>query len=456
MKPTYEQLEKRVIELESIILRMQQTIDQLEARLGKNSKNSSKPPSSDQKPNTPPPDSTPKTRPYHLGMKRQLLPEEMITSREIRKIDICPRCRSAMEVTGKVDYWQQVELPPIKPLVHQIELQTCRCPKCHLVDTPELSESEIFLLGPRLEGLANLLMTQFRQGHQPVRQFFSLLIPGLFLSQGLISKIKKRAATAFDHANGLLREAILQRGEPIHGDATGWRHQGKNHHAVILRSGPLVQYSIVPHQNGTTIGQLLYSSKPIHLVCDRGLAVMEVALHSLQYCLAHLLRNLEGAAEHPSTTAAEAQLLGEMHETLQKLFHDKHRYERGELNRSTWLQYGYKKWQVMRETIDALLKRELHPVLRRFCKKLLRDWKHFMVYLSTDGPMTNNPAEEALRNLVIVRKLCFGSRSEYGRRWREVVQSCVETMRRQGRSVLDFLAETIRASRTGTPYPDFA
>lgn len=452
-KPTYEQLEKRVIELESIILRMQQTIGQLEARLGKNSKNSSKPPSSDQKPNNPLSDTSPKSRPYHFGMKRQLLPEAMITSRETRKIEICPRCRTAMELTGEVTCWQQVELPPIKPLVHQIELQTCRCPKCHLIETPELSESEIFLLGPRLEGLVNLLMTQFRQGHQPVRQFISLLIPGLFLSQGLISKIKKRAAAAFDHANGLMKESILQGEEPIHVDATGWRHRGQNHHAVILRSGSLMQYVIVPHQNGSTMGQLLYSNKPIRLVCDRGLAISEVALCSLQYCLAHLLRNLEGAAEHPSTTAEEAQLLGEVHEVLQELFHDKNRYEEGELNRSTWQQYGYKKWQVMRETVDTLLERGSNSILRRFCKKLLRDWKHFMVYLSTGGPMTNNPAEEALRNLVIVRKLCFGSRSEYGRRWRETVQSCVETLRRQKRSVLDFLTETVQASREGTPYP---
>jgi len=306
-----------------------------------------------------------------------------------------------------------------------------------------------------MEGLVNLLMTQFRQGHQSVRQFVSLLVPGFFLSQGLVAKIKKRAANAFDHANNVLGETILRGQEPIHGDATGWRHGGKNYHVVILRSGSFVQYSIVPRQNGDILGQLLQSSEPINLVCDRGLAIQKVALRSLQYCLAHLLRNLQGVAEHPSTTVDEAQLLGEVHEMLQGLFHDKHRHERGELSRTTWRQYGYRTWQDMRETIDLLLKREPHPVLKRFCKKLLCDWKHFMVYLSTSGPMTNNPAEEALRNLVIVRKLCFGSRSEYGRRWRETVQSCVETLRRQGKSVLDFLAETIRASREGTPYPRF-
>ena len=109
----------------------------------------------------------------------------------------------------------------------------------------------------------------------------------------------------------------------------------------------------------------------------------------------------------------------------------------------------------MRKIIEDLLEQKPHEVLRRFCNKLLRDWKHFMLYLSTDGPMTNNPAEEALRNLVIMRKLCFGSKSDYGLRWRETLQSCVETLKRQGKSVIDFLAETIHASRTGSPYPIF-
>ena len=76
-----------------------------------------------------------------------------------------------------------------------------------------------------------------------------------------------------------------------------------------------------------------------------------------------------------------------------------------------------------------------------------------MIYLAQDGPMTNNLAEEGLRNLVIARKLCFGSRSEYGLRWREAIQSCVETLRRQSKSVIDFFAETIQAFRTGTSHP---
>ncbi|WP_166157955.1 hypothetical protein [Neochlamydia sp. AcF84] len=55
-----------------------------------------------------------------------------------------------MHATDKVLSWQQIELPEIKPLVHQIDLVTSRCPCCHLETRPELKENEQFLLGPRL------------------------------------------------------------------------------------------------------------------------------------------------------------------------------------------------------------------------------------------------------------------------------------------------------------------
>jgi transposase len=67
--------------------------------------------------------------------------------------------------------------------------------------------------------------------------------------------------------------------------------------------------------------------------------------------------------------------------------------------------------------------------------------------------MTNNPAEEALRSLVIARKLCFGSRSEYGRAWRAEIQSCIETLHKPGRCVLNFIADAICAERYGFVAP---
>lgn len=453
MKLTYEQLEAKVTEQEKLIKQLLERIANLEDQLNKNSKNSSKPPSSDQKPSKPPGEKK-ERRPYHPGASRKLLPESAVTSRDVRKIEQCSRCGSSMTSTGKVFSWQQVELPEIKPLVHQIDLHTCRCSHCQLEQTPRLTEQEQYLMGSRLEALVNLCLGQFRQGHRVVREFFSVLIPGLELSQGLISKVKARAARSLDSAYQGISNDILQQHEAIHVDATGWRHHAKNEHAMVIRSGNLIRFALIPRQNGNALAELMKGRKILHLVSDRGLAASKIDKHIHQYCLAHLIRNICGLAEHPSTNVVQTELLGELHDALQLLFRDKHRLERDEITVSTWRQYGYATWGFMEAKIEEILSSKPGDKLRRSCERMLKDWVHFKVYLRNKAyPMTNNPAEEALRNLVITRKLCFGSRSEYGKQWRASIQSCIETLRRQGQSVWDFLTETLRSARNGSPCP---
>ena len=52
---------------------------------------------------------------------------------------------------------------------------------------------------------------------------------------------------------------------------------------------------------------------------------------------------------------------------------------------------------------------------------------------------TNNHAERSLRPLVIMRKICFGTRSEAGSLSHSVLTSLLETARRQGKDRIDFL-----------------
>lgn len=357
-----------------------------------------------------------------------------------------------MEPTGTISKWQQVELPEIKSLVHQFELHECRCSNCDLIASPTLEPHEQLLLGPRMEALVNLCIGQFRQSHRQVREFLSTLIPELQLSQGLISKIKRRSARALQAVTTDIRDRVVGSSGALHLDATGWRHCGQNEYALVLRSGNLVSFALVPRQNGSLVADLVGQRKITHLVTDRGMATSKLDVIIHQYCLAHLLRTVQGLAEHAGTTLVETAKLGEFYDTIQELFHDKHRMDRGEISVQTWRQYGYSKWAYLRELVEGLLESDPSAKVQRVCKRLLRDWAHFRVYLrNRDSPMTNNPAEESLRNLVISRKLCFGSRSEYGRSWRASVQSCIESLRRSGQSVLDFLAEALSAARRNSP-----
>jgi transposase len=460
MKPTYDELfalvqalSKQCFDYQQTIKRLEKRIADLEDQLNKNSKNSSKPPSSDPKPNLPPKQKKEK-RPFHLGASRQLLPQSLVTMQTERQVDTCPRCRSKMAPTGEIIKWQQIELPEIKPQVHQWNLHVCQCPNCHLVATPRLEESEKYVLGPRLEALVNLCLSRFKMGHSVVREFIATLLPAVSLSQGLISKVKLRASNALASSKQQLIRKILSENGPLHADATSWRHNGVNEHTIVMRVHNWVVFSFVPHQNKATFKRLLPKAK-LHLVTDRGLAVSEVGARLHQYCLSHLLRNLKGIAEHPKTTIDEAQKIGEIHEAIRLLFIDKHRMQRGEISLNTWRQYGYQTWLFIEGLVEEILSNRPTQKVQRFFHKMQKGYKHFKVYLRCpDFPMTNNLAEESLRSLVIARKLCFGSRSEYGKSWRASIQSCIETLHRHKRSILDFLSNAVRAYRNGSPCPD--
>ncbi|BBI16871.1 hypothetical protein NCS13_1_0676 [Neochlamydia sp. S13] len=139
---------------------------------------------------------------------------------------------------------------------------------------------------------------------------------------------------------------------------------------------------------------------------------------------------------------------------MQELFKDKHRLEKGQISQSTWLQYGYLNWRYIQEELQELQCWSSTKKLQNFCHKLLKQVKHFHAYLKDPAfSMTNNAAEESLRNLVIVRKLCLGSQSIYGKRWREVLHSCIKAFYRQGESILYFLADAIHSAATKQPIP---
>jgi transposase len=76
----------------------------------------------------------------------------------------------------------------------------------------------------------------------------------------------------------------------------------------------------------------------------------------------------------------------------------------------------------------------------RLQKRLRRyhgEWLTFLDYPEVSP--TNNLAEQALRALVILRKLTFGSRTKAGARRLGTMLTVIETAKRQGRGVLKFL-----------------
>ena len=58
---------------------------------------------------------------------------------------------------------------------------------------------------------------------------------------------------------------------------------------------------------------------------------------------------------------------------------------------------------------------------------------------------TNWAAEQAVRPAVVNRKVWGGNRTPAGARAQEVLMSVLETLRRQARSALDYVSQTLRS-----------
>jgi hypothetical protein len=80
--------------------------------------------------------------------------------------------------------------------------------------------------------------------------------------------------------------------------------------------------------------------------------------------------------------------------------------------------------------------------------------KCYFLFLEREGvSQTNNLSEQAIRFVVIDRRITQGTRSWAGMRWCERAWTVVATCARSKRSVYDFFINALNATYTGTPYP---
>ena len=78
----------------------------------------------------------------------------------------------------------------------------------------------------------------------------------------------------------------------------------------------------------------------------------------------------------------------------------------------------------------------------------------YFTFITTPGVApTNNAAEQAIRHVVIDRRITQGTRGTRGQRWSETHLDDDGHLRAQGRSAFEFIAMPCRHTLTGTPAP---
>jgi len=428
--------------------------EELRARLGENSSNSSKPPSSDSpadrtaRPGKPPSGRKRGGQPGHKGSQRRLLPPTEPPKDYYP--EQCRHCDKRLPQTEDPDplRHQTVDLPPIKPTVKESRLHRATCPDCGTVTCASLPPGvPPGMCGPGLMALIGLLTGDYNMSR---RRAVSLLsdVLGIEISLGALSEAEEEVSEAVAAPVQEAREHVAE--QPIkHSDATGWRQGGQARTLWTIATSSVTVFFIT--KDGTKAGlRALFAKLKGILVSDRGRQFGFWSMDQRQVCWAHLIRKFKGFSERTGSAGQLGQslLLG-----AQTMIYWWHRVRDGTMSRS--------KFKTLMDSLSGMIEAHLANGVRLgvrgvsgACADILEHRQALWTFVHIPGvEPTNNHAERELRAFVLWRKRSFGSQSDRGCRFAERIMTVTNTLRKQRRHVLSYLTQACQAALCGQPAP---
>lgn len=422
----------------------------LEARLGQNSTNTSKPPSSDPphlKPAPPKPPSGNRKggQPGHPKRSRPDLPPEVVV--ELRA-DTCDGCSHPLAGDDPAPLRHQViEIPPVRPHVTEYRRHRLRCTNCGRVTCPTLPPDMRGGYGPRVQAVCALLSGAYRVGKRGVARLCRDLF-GVPISPAAVCDLRHKTAAALE---SVTREAYSHvAGKPANVDETGWREGRRRGWLWVAVTASVTVFLVRLSRARGVLADLIPGDLGV-LTTDRYPVYDHLPLNQRQVCWAHLRRDFQAMIDRRKEGAAVGEALL-LHADI--LLMQWKRVRDGTLTRRGFRQ-TYLGW--VRAEVRALLARGTGcgcAATAGVCRELLAVEPALYTFAAVDGvEPTNNAAERALRHAVCWRKMSFGTDSPGGSRFVERVLTVVATCRQQGRDVLDFLVRCCQARRQGLHSP---
>jgi transposase len=458
-----QRLQAEVDALRAELEALRAVVAQLQRQLAaarKDSSNSSKPPSSDivKPPKPPPPPGQqrrkPGGQPGHDSHQRVPFPPEMLaTAPTDYLLDACPSCGGHLLLSDAAEpiVAQRVEIATVPLEVHEHRSHPGWCPGCQRTCYAPfpLSIERGGLAGPRLTTVIADLKGTCHASDSTIRKFVRDVI-GLTLSRGPLCKIIGKVSRALEQPyEELLRDLPGQ--AVLNVDETGHKRNGQQHWTWCFRAGLYTLFKIDPTRSADVLIGVLGSEFDGVLGCDYFSAYRRYHRECgavLQFCLAHLIREVKYL-----TTLSDARdrAYGEgRREALRDLFAVIHR-------REEWTEPEFRR--RLGAARDEVLWRGTSevPATRasgNLAKRLEAYGASYFRFITEPGiEPTNNLAEQAIRFVVIDRRITQGTRGERGDRWCERIWTVMATCSQQGRSVFEYLEAAVTAWFHGEEAP---
>ena len=461
--------QERITALEEQNARLSARVQELEARLSKDSHNSSQPPSSDglNKPKPKPCNLRQKTgkraggQPGHPGHTLELVDNPDHTL--VHAPSTCAVCGGSLQdalILSKKRR-QVFELPPLKLEVTEHQSLSCVCPHCNLINVGTFPEevTQPAQYGPKMLGLC-VYLSQYQL--LPLARTQELLVDlfGQSPSQGTLTSAIAACSRRLEPVETALKAALLRVGV-LHSDETGvcvakqlhWVHVACTstltfyaHHAKRGREA-FTAMEVLPHFGGTSVHDCLSSYHDPTYGCS----------HSL--CNAHLLRELLGLFE--TTQQTWPQRMSALLRSLKRAKEAAQSAGKSALDPVLLLRYQ----TLYRRIVARGLAKNPAPTrtgqrgrpANGICRSLLlrleqREDAVLRFALDFEVPFDNNQAERDLRMVKVQQKVSGCFRSTDGADHFCRIRGYISTLRKQGSSILSAL----RSVFMGNPlYPCF-
>ncbi|MDQ7033989.1 MAG: transposase [Anaerolineae bacterium] len=297
-----EQLNKeRLIDdyllLEKRLETLERQMGELKRALGikpvKTSKNSSVPPSQEQKVNRNGQKKAKRGAKKDIGgqVARCREPDEIIECR----VSQCQACGTDLsDLLQHVAARHQVlDIPPLQAIVREVVRYGRYCPCCQKYQRAEAPQGfeRGRVVGQNLEHLVLYLHYAHPLSYERVARILSEVY-GLQLGQGSLVNIVKRARNRLKQAADLVHEQIKQ--APVVGsDETGARVDGRTYWQWVFQTPKLAYYVIQPSRSAQVIADVMDDAQTEVWISDVFSSQMCHSAQEYQICLAHQLRDLQ-------------------------------------------------------------------------------------------------------------------------------------------------------------------
>ena len=436
--------------LKEIIARLKEEI----ARLKKNSGNSSKPPSSDIiKPSKTVRRLARKRKRGgqrgHRKFSRQPFEPEQVD--EIIEYEFKDKDAKGLKPLDEWFVIQQIELPEKMYKVIEHRARKYLDPvtgKIHIAPMPdEIRKGG--LLGADMTASVAFMKGGCHMSYTTIQKFLKELFK-LDVSRGMLCKAAQKVSQSLQPAYEQLAQRLPYESQ-VGVDETGHHDEGKLHWTWCFNASDYSLFKIDASRGSNVLEETLGKDFAGIICADYWGAYRKYARLfdvPVQYCMAHLIREIRFLAEHSVTKLSRWG--NDLLEWLIKLFKRLHR--RDKLTAEGYL-------RSMKKIKKGFLSRMRRPPNHPLAKKLARRFKgkaaenYFRFLTDPEVEPSNNGTERQIRSVVIDRRITQGTRGDAGMRLCERIWTILSTCKKQKRNVFDFIHESVIAHWSKQKYP---